>query len=300
MNARTKVMVGYDGSAHAESAIDHLGSAGVTRDAEVLIAWVVKPQWMIPAVSELDLLSLASQRAEATLARGSMHRQKVIQHAANLVARAAERVGSRFPSWTVSTELLHGDPAEELLGLADEWRPDLVVVGSQGRSAIGRFFLGSVSKRIAGEAKSSVRVVRSQINRSLDEAPKLVAGARSLDDAERVINTIGRRVWPGGTKLRLVAVDDGVVPGRVSAMYPYAVEIFTQATEPLAALGIQVSVEVTSGEPETILLQAADSLETDSIFITANSAVTRSGRLDETAQALVTNATTTVEIVRWN
>ena len=55
-------------------------------------------------------------------------------------------------------------PASTILEIADSWKPDLIVMGSHGRGAIGRLFLGSVSLRVATEAHTSVRITRSAIH----------------------------------------------------------------------------------------------------------------------------------------
>jgi nucleotide-binding universal stress UspA family protein len=53
-----------------------------------------------------------------------------------------------------------GNPAAELVRIADEHRAGLIVVGSQGLSAIERFLLGSVSERVLRHAHCSVLVVK--------------------------------------------------------------------------------------------------------------------------------------------
>jgi Universal stress protein family len=40
------------------------------------------------------------------------------------------------------------DPADAPMERATNWGTDLIVVGSQGRSAIGRLILGSVSRKV--------------------------------------------------------------------------------------------------------------------------------------------------------
>jgi nucleotide-binding universal stress UspA family protein len=55
-----------------------------------------------------------------------------------------------------------GDPGEAIVEAADSEQVDLVVVGSHGRSGVGRFFLGSVSDFVVRRAPCPVLVVRNQ------------------------------------------------------------------------------------------------------------------------------------------
>ncbi|MGZ4896245.1 MAG: universal stress protein [Candidatus Angelobacter sp.] len=48
---------------------------------------------------------------------------------------------------------------------ADEWRPDLIMVGSHGRRGLDRFLLGSVSDAVARHAHCSVWIVRISKNK---------------------------------------------------------------------------------------------------------------------------------------
>ena len=60
----------------------------------------------------------------------------------------------------VETHLLEGDPVDRVVGFAEKAHPDLIVVGSRGLSATGRFLLGSVSDGILHHTHCSVLVVR--------------------------------------------------------------------------------------------------------------------------------------------
>jgi nucleotide-binding universal stress UspA family protein len=60
----------------------------------------------------------------------------------------------------VETALLEGDPVEGVVQFVEKHRPELIVVGSRGLSAAGRFFLGSVSDGILHHTHCSVLVVR--------------------------------------------------------------------------------------------------------------------------------------------
>lgn len=56
--------------------------------------------------------------------------------------------------------VVYGDPAEELITLAEELECDVIVIGSSGKGRMKRTFLGSVSTKVALHAHSSVYIVR--------------------------------------------------------------------------------------------------------------------------------------------
>ena len=292
-----KILIGYDGSEYSDTALDELKRAGLPRDSEVLVASVADLLKNTPPVSEFDVTYLASRRVDGVLSRAKGFRARVIKEAKELGSEAAERLRPQFPEWKIDFEALRGSPANELLRKAAEWKADLIVVGSQGRGAIGRFFLGSVSKRIAEEAECSVRVARGGSEKDADARTEIVAGASSLPDVERLVRAIGRRVWSDETEVRLIAVDDGISPGRVSAVYPDARAIFNQSAESLVAVGLKVSVDIRSGNLKSVLLEDTENCRADSIFVVAGGASDGSS-LGEAATNLITGAKCTVEIVR--
>jgi nucleotide-binding universal stress UspA family protein len=55
-----------------------------------------------------------------------------------------------------------GEAGEEVVGLAEELEVDLIVVGTRGRSVIGRALMGSISDSVVRHARCPVIVARSQ------------------------------------------------------------------------------------------------------------------------------------------
>jgi nucleotide-binding universal stress UspA family protein len=70
----------------------------------------------------------------------------------------------------VETRVATGDPQQELLGLANEMQVDAVVCASHGRGIVDQLFLGSVSDRIAREARVPRLVVRYDLLRNQADA----------------------------------------------------------------------------------------------------------------------------------
>src|SRR5918993_4547358 len=77
-----------------------------------------------------------------------------------------------------------GVVAEEVVGLAEELKVDLIVVGTRGRSVIGRALMGSVSDSIVRHAP----------------CPVVVAHSQETDDKRKVDRRPGSPPWgPGKT-----------------------------------------------------------------------------------------------------
>lgn len=65
-----------------------------------------------------------------------------------------------FAGVPVESLVRFGDPVAQILDEAEAFGADLIVVGTAGRSGIGRVLLGSVAERVFGKAPVSVMLVR--------------------------------------------------------------------------------------------------------------------------------------------
>ncbi len=70
-------------------------------------------------------------------------------------------VVARDAGVTVGTHAREGDPADAILGVAEELEADLVIVGNKGMTGAKRFLLGSVPNKVSHHATCSVLIVRT-------------------------------------------------------------------------------------------------------------------------------------------
>ena len=316
MNERKKVLIAYDGSAYADAALDDLRRAGLPREAEALIVSVSDGLVSTSSpVAEVAGIAPTSRRVISAIAVAKEQATRLLAEARGFAAHARGLVLPYFPDWEVLAEVLEGSPSPELLRKAEEWQPDLVVVGSQGRSALGRFLLGSVSKKLAAESRSSVRVARRTVENGQDAPPRILIGVDGSPGADRAVRAVGRRVWPEGAEVRIVAVDDGVRPARIAHILPTAAAMIRDSNEEAAAkarrmaewaeselraIGLQVSVAIVKGEPRRKLLEEALKWGADSIFVGSHG-LDQPGEetgLGSVSTGLVTKAHCSVEAVR--
>jgi nucleotide-binding universal stress UspA family protein len=309
-----KVLIAYDGSAYADAALNDLRRAGLPRETEALIV-AVSESLVNPSPSVIAGTALTPRSVPRALGLAQAQAAQALEQAKEFAAKADDRVRSYFPDWEVRAEGIAGTPSQELGQKADEWKPDLIVVGSPGRPTLGRFFLGSVSKKLATEARSSVRVARRIVEKSEDAPPRIMIAVDGSPGAERAVRAVGRRVWSGGTEVRIVAVDDSVSPARIARILPTAASMIRSSNEEAAAkarqmvewadhelrvIGLRVAVAIEQGEPQRILIEEARKWDADCIFVGARGLDNPDERLGlgGVSTGLVTNASCTVEIVR--
>lgn len=145
--------------------------------------------------------------------------------------------------------------------------------------------------------------------------PKIMIGVDGSPEAELAVRAVGMRVWPQGTEVRIIAVDDGTSPARISGVLPTAAAMITSSNEnrseaarmmvewaetELRAIGLQVSVAVLKGDPQRVLIEEARDWDADSIFVGGRkfSGAIERFRLGSVSTALVTKAHCSVEVVR--
>lgn len=302
MSERMIVLIAYDGSDCAREALTDLRRAGLPREAEALVV-SVSALWVPPIRSSFETVEkiISSDRAAAVLAHAEEEASRSLEKAMELAEEAARRLRADFPEWDVRAEVAGGMPAQELILKADRRRADLVVVGSHGRSALGRFLLGSVSHKVAGEARCSVRVARL-VAQAGDLPVRIIVGADGSPGANDAVRAVATRSWPEGSKIRLVTAlkfmqtDSAAAARQLSEVRG----IQHAAGEQLRGTGAEVFQVVRRGEAKDILIEEAKSWGADCIFVGSNGPGDglASYLLGSVSNALVKDAPCSVEVVR--
>ena len=262
-----KILIAYDGSECAESAIDDLKRAGLPRRAEALVLTISEELIPMPA-------SIGG--VDTTFAKSLLEEEK---ESLALARRARSRIQTLFPGWEILAEAAIGSPGSEIIARADEWRPDLIVVGSHGRTALGRMFFGSVSQKVITEARCSVRVARGRIVEP-DVPARIIVGVDGSEEGDAAVEEIASRDWPDGSEVRIVNSAWTLPPARDPRTAINFAEWIAQETErvkktvdgaadKLGSAGLKVSAVVKEQEPKALLCSEAEDLMADCIFVGA-------------------------------
>ena len=135
------IVVGYDGSEHADRALD--------RAIEL-------------AGSGAQLVVVSSARLETGGGHPRGGASPVDPGAEQAAIQALDRARSRLNEKGVDARTMegHGDAADVIVREANELGADLIVVGTRGHNAAQRALLGSVSTNVVHHAHCDVLVVR--------------------------------------------------------------------------------------------------------------------------------------------
>jgi len=160
-----KILVPLDGSKLAESALPYVEQIAQRCDTkEVVLVSVTErvkgeraiPEYGYPGTPrpETPIPEHVEGVREVPVGVGKMQRQA--ERYLNRIAKRLQAKGVK-----VSTEVLLGDPAEEIVIYAELNKVDLIVMSSHGRSGISRWAHGSVADRVFRSVNVPVLMARA-------------------------------------------------------------------------------------------------------------------------------------------
>lgn len=308
-----KILVSYDGSACAEAAIDDLVRAGLPDEGEALVLSVAEV-WL-PPVNDRSVTGIKLDAHTERMIQNHWKRaEKAVADAQEMANRAKARLQRIVPDWEITAEATYGSPAWEIITRSFRFKPDLIVAGSHGRSAISRLFLGSISQKVLTEARCSVRVARGRVE--VDPAPmRILIGYDDSEGARAAVKAVAARKWRDETEVRLVTATDPIYPSMIEKVVPPTAHLIEEVNEGerrwaekagekamkiLRKSGLKASLHVHPGNPKRILVDEAEKWHADSIFVGANAFGSRLERflLGSTSASVAAHAHCSVEVVR--
>jgi nucleotide-binding universal stress UspA family protein len=287
VDRRMKILIGYDGSPHANASLKDLLRAGLPVEAEAVVMSIPK-SYLHAAGAERNV------RAGAPPCSA-----EEIEEAAVMAKQATDTIRESFPGWEVRADLAIGSTARVIAKKTSQWNPNLIVLGLQGDAAPEYF--GGVLRRIAAGAKCSVRVAR-RFNEGFDEAPRILLCVDGSRYTEAAVNAVASRDWPKGTEVRILTVVnpfDYSIPEFADKAMERAKSLHRLIANELDRTPAFTSSVVGEGEPEKVILRVTEEWKPDCVFLAPHRR-TRFSRalLGGVSETVVAQAKCAVELAR--
>lgn len=138
-----KVLIATDGSEYTKEAVSTGLHLAKILGAEVTALYVI------------DQTSFVSFPIDSSIVSVYSLLENEGKRAVEEVKKEGEQTGVK-----VSTVVVEGSPTRKIVEMAADF--DLVVIGTLGRSALSKLFMGSVAERVTRYAPCPVLVVRSR------------------------------------------------------------------------------------------------------------------------------------------
>ena len=283
----------------------------VDTDAEILVADLQRAglaaagQAIVLAAADLLPIPPAPQQTEvpAAVRRARERTERALAEARRTAAAATARLHAAFPGWEFSPRAEADAPAWAIVKLAEQCRPDLIVVGSHDRSALGRFILGSVSLAVLTHAGCSVRIARAP-TAGAAARQRLLIGVDGSSGSAAAVASVAARPWRPLTQIRIVTALDETLASTLegsddSEDERAAAAIVERAAAALRGPGLDVATAVIQGPPKRVLVAEAESWRADCVFVGARGL--RAGErflLGSVSAAVAARAHCSVEVVR--
>ena len=134
------ILVPLDGSKYSEKALLHACDMAKNYQSRLILLYVVEKFIPINLLDRKEYLGILRKFGSKVLTKGKETTTK-------------QGVDSKIV-------LKEGNVANEIVKLAKKEQCNLIVVGSKGLGATARFFLGSVSNKLANNSPCSILIVK--------------------------------------------------------------------------------------------------------------------------------------------
>lgn len=143
------ILVPLDGSKRAEAILPHVEEMARKIGSRIILLTCVEQKHVYTG----DLEISAMVHKEDDMVQQTKTAKSYLQE----VQTKLEQQGIQ-----VSTTIMQGPPAEEILAAAAQENVDMIAIASHGRSGLGRVFYGSVAAGILERADRPLLIIRAR------------------------------------------------------------------------------------------------------------------------------------------
>lgn len=145
-----RVLIAVEEEPFTSAIVEFVGKHAWQPGTMFRVVAAVQPQYVGDEVTAMYGLELTSQLLDDRIKDG----EKTVSEAK---ARLATKLPAAMP---IETSVVVDAAHHAILQIAEQWKADMIVMGSHGRGGWGRLLLGSVSLSVLSHAKCSVVIVK--------------------------------------------------------------------------------------------------------------------------------------------
>lgn len=153
-----KILVPYDGSKHAEIALNMaIYLAKLIKGSKVIIVTVLEEVKAPPLVFDTKVRNYKTGEA-TTLSSYMRDLQKDMR---NKMTKRLDELRQRYDSSVqIRTLVSVGRPEDKIIEYANNLHADIIVMGSRGLKGISKLLMGSVSRKVSERVSCTVMIAR--------------------------------------------------------------------------------------------------------------------------------------------
>lgn len=273
-----KILIAHDGSDCSKAAIYDLKRAALPKKVKAMVCSIADVPALAPNIIESPNLA-----PEYVFAFQNAFEQgkEALREAEGFASEGSAMVKKLFPDWELESQAKSDSPSHGIVEKADAWKPDLLVIGSHGRSVVGRLLFGSTSMSVLNRVTCNVRIGRGRIVENL-EPVRIVLSIDGSEPSMRAADHLLSRHWPKGSSVHIVtAVDARIItaitfPGAGLKKWfqendqdplAWVYRMHESLEKKMKEAGLIVSTLIKEEDPKDVLLDEAAEWGADCIFL---------------------------------
>jgi len=171
--------------------------------------------------------------------------------------------------------LCEGDPAEVILDIAREKKPDLIVLGTYGRKGLNRLLMGSVTSHVIVNSDTDVLVVKKQCTECAGNYKSILVPFDGSEFSRKALNRACKLAKMDGGNITVLYVipryEEMIEFFRTDSikqsLFEEAEKIMDEAKKIASPYGVSIAAMVQEGQAADKIVEISDKLKNDLIII---------------------------------
>lgn len=162
MKMYERILVAYDGAYHSRKALDIGVEFAKSYNAKLFILTVI-PEVIFPVFPEEGMgvgypsILVKGERKDIT-----DYSDKAEETYGKILNLVFEEIAEEHPELEVEPKLAEGKPSSVIVRMGEAEEIDLIIMGSRGLGAVGRFLLGSTTREVVETCNKPIMIVKAK------------------------------------------------------------------------------------------------------------------------------------------
>lgn len=181
-----------------------------SQTSEAALAAISQHNWSDSTDIKLLYVIDNSQGVLKKLSPSKQASNQDIEQTTFVINQISENFQARVPHCSVTSDVIKGDPKSQIAKYAKQWKAELIVVGTSGKTGIDKILLGSVSQNVLQKSDCPVLIIKdgpmADHIKQGEDFKRILIASDGKESSKAAFSWLAQQNWADDTVYKVMSV----------------------------------------------------------------------------------------------